>query len=65
MSRNLRIKDVAALTGLSRASIYTIPGFPQSFKIGERAVAWDEEEIHAWMRERRERREAREAREAA
>lgn len=58
MSRNLRLKEVSAITGLSRSAIYANPGFPKAFKISERAVAWDEEEVRSWMRSRREAREA-------
>jgi len=53
--RFLKIKDVIKLTGLSRSSIYakiSNGDFPSQVSISERAVAWLEEDIFAWMRAR-------------
>lgn len=47
-----RIKEVIAMTGLSRASIYLqmkAGTFPQSIKTGESSVAWDEADLLAWL----------------
>lgn len=55
-SRILRLKDVMYLTGLSRSSIYKYIGeqnFPQSFSLGARRVGWLEEDIEAWILERK------------
>lgn len=53
--RFIRVKEVQALTGLGRSSIYKFMGegrFPQSLSLGDRAVAWGEEEILDWMEAR-------------
>jgi prophage regulatory protein len=50
--RLLRLTEVRRLTGLSRSTIYnraSLGTFPQRVSIGERAVAWIESEIHAWI----------------
>jgi prophage regulatory protein len=41
--------EVLARTGLSRTRLYADPTFPRSVKIGERAVAWVEDEIGDWV----------------
>jgi prophage regulatory protein len=50
--RMLRPPQVIELTGLGRDSIYR-PGhtgdFPKPRKISERASAWREDELRAWM----------------
>ena len=56
--RFLRLAAVRELTGLSRSAIYALPGFPKAVPIGERAVAWREDEVRAWMRARIEERDA-------
>jgi prophage regulatory protein len=56
MSRILRIKDVAALTGLSRATIYRLARagkFPSFFKLSSVASGFDSAEVEAWLRERK------------
>jgi prophage regulatory protein len=58
MSRLLRLDTVKEITGLSRSTIYADPTFPKPCKIGERAVAWVEEEISAWVAAKIEQREA-------
>ncbi|MEZ2895444.1 helix-turn-helix transcriptional regulator [Providencia rettgeri] len=56
----LRIKEVIARTGLSRATIYRqikSGHFPQQFSLtgtGGKAVGWLEESICAWIMERAE-----------
>lgn len=53
--RFLRLKEVMALTGLGRSSIYKFMDentFPKSVSLGGRAVAWVESEIEDWMSER-------------
>lgn len=52
MSRLLRLDAVKEITGLSRSTIYADPNFPRPVKIGERAVAWVEEEIQEWVNAR-------------
>jgi prophage regulatory protein len=49
MPRLLRMPEVLARTGLSRTRLYADPTFPRSVKIGERAVAWVEDEIGDWV----------------
>jgi prophage regulatory protein len=58
MPRLLRLDAVKEITGLSRSTIYADPSFPKPCKIGERAVAWVEEEIRAWVAAKIEQREA-------
>lgn len=51
----LRRKDVEKVTGLSRSSIYAaiaMGSFPKPFKIGARAVGWQESDIEKWLSER-------------
>ncbi len=53
--RFLRRKQVEALTGYSRSSIYDkmkVGDFPKAVKIGPKAVRWLESEISAWMNAR-------------
>lgn len=52
----LRIKQVTARTGLSRATIYGMMGigtFPMKTALGLRAVGWLSSEIEQWMSERK------------
>ena len=51
----LRRPAVEARTGFARATIYDkmkAGTFPKPVKIGERAVAWPESEINAWLEQR-------------
>ncbi len=51
----LRLKEVMAITALSRSSIYKFMNeerFPQSVPLGDRAVAWLESEVEEWMEEK-------------
>ena len=53
--RFIRRPEVQSLTGLSRSGIYarTREGtFPAPIRIGERAIAWLETDIHQWMADR-------------
>lgn len=49
MPRLLRLDAVKEITGLSRSTIYADHTFPRPVKIGERAVAWVEDEISEWV----------------
>lgn len=61
--KNLRIDGVCSTTTLSRTTVYNKqnpsskyfdPDFPASFKIGQRAVAWDASEIEAWVQTKKD-----------
>ncbi|CAK3167101.1 AlpA family transcriptional regulator [Vibrio splendidus] len=61
--RFLRLKEVIALTGLGRSSIYKFMDentFPKTVSLGGRAVAWVESEIEEWMEKRLALRESQE-----
>lgn len=48
----LKLKEVQKMTGLSRSTIYAYIDkgmFPRQVKLGERCVAWIEEEVIAWI----------------
>ena len=50
--RVLRLPEVIAKVGLSRASIYRLQEageFPSSIRIGRSAVAWVEAEVDNWI----------------
>jgi prophage regulatory protein len=50
--RLMRLAEVRALTSLSTATIYRLMRqgkFPQSVKLSERATAWLESEVTAWI----------------
>lgn len=50
--RILRLPEVVAITGYKRSSLYEFMKngtFPQSRKIGPRAVGWNSIEIEAWV----------------
>ena len=54
-TRLIRIKQVIEITGLSKTTIYDLGhagGFPKPVPLSERAVAWVEAEIYAWIEER-------------
>ena len=56
-TRLLRRPAVEARTGLSRSTIYTQMAkgeFPRPLRIGQRAVAWTEEDIERWIAAREE-----------
>ena len=51
----LRLPEVCRLTGKTRSCIYrgiAAGTFPAPVKLGERASAWPEHEIKAWISER-------------
>lgn len=53
--RFLRLDEVIDRTGRSRSSIYAdmeTQSFPQSIKLGARAVGWLESDINAWIKAR-------------
>lgn len=56
MSQNLiRLSDVQRRTGYSKAWIYRLISngkFPESVKIGSRAIAFVESEIDEWINQR-------------
>ncbi len=59
--RFLRLKEVMAITALSRSSIYKFMNeqrFPQSISLSDRAVAWIETEIEEWMGDKLQQRES-------
>ncbi|MFY3327260.1 helix-turn-helix transcriptional regulator [Vibrio fluvialis] len=50
--RLIRLKEVMAMTGLSRSYVYQLIGkgyFPQSISLGARAVAWVQSEVQQWI----------------
>jgi len=50
--RLIRMKEVTHITGLSRPSVYRLMKdgtFPNSIDLGERSVAWIEEEVLEWV----------------
>ena len=50
--RILRCKDVMALTGLSRSTLYVMMSegtFPASVKLSKRAVGWRAAVVQAWL----------------
>jgi prophage regulatory protein len=54
--RMMRLPEVMRATGLKRSQIYElskIGAFPRPIRVGLRAVAWIEDEIAAWLAERR------------
>ncbi|MEK6210785.1 MAG: AlpA family phage regulatory protein [Pseudomonadota bacterium] len=51
----LRRKQVQERVNLSRSELYRLMGvgrFPRSIPLGERARAWDADEIEAWIQAR-------------
>ncbi|MDS1311215.1 helix-turn-helix transcriptional regulator [Marinobacter xiaoshiensis] len=56
----LRLKQVAAMTGLARSTIYKYVSagtFPEPIPLGGRSVGWVEAEVHRWITERIENRD--------
>ncbi|PWE33435.1 DNA-binding protein [Maritimibacter sp. 55A14] len=57
LNKHLRRRDVEALTGLSRSTIYDMMDrneFPRPVRIGRRAVAWPQSAVDAWLAARPE-----------
>ena len=55
MHKILRLRDVMAMTGLSRSTLYlrmSEGGFPQSINLDGRAIGWLESEIQQWIQAR-------------
>lgn len=55
MTRFLRLPMVLDITGLNRATLYEMMArgdFPQSVKIGTRAIAWPQSEVQEWAEAR-------------
>ena len=55
MAHLIRLPEVRRITALSRAGIYramSLGTFPKQIPIGDRAVAWLEDEVHAWCEAR-------------
>ena len=55
----LRLKQVMAITGLARSTLYkymVTEGFPPQIKLGARAVGWLESEVQTWLQSRMEER---------
>ena len=53
--RILRLEEVEAKSGFKRAHIYNLMKkrqFPQTLRLGVRAVGWDSIEIDQWIDER-------------
>lgn len=51
----LRLRQVQQIIGLSRSEIYrliSLNRFPRQIPLGERARAWDADEVHTWVQER-------------
>jgi prophage regulatory protein len=60
--RFMRVEEVAAVTGLSRATIYKYVaertfGFPRQVRLGPNRAAWVRSEIEGWIEERKAARE--------
>jgi prophage regulatory protein len=54
-NRLLRLPDVLAATGLSRSGLYQMiksGDFPSQVLLHTRAVAWDSEQVQAWILDR-------------
>ncbi|MCU8426287.1 AlpA family transcriptional regulator [Vibrio vulnificus] len=57
--RLIRFREVLAMTGLSRSSVYCFieeNQFPTQVQLGGRAVAWVESEVQEWITQRVENR---------
>lgn len=52
MNRLLKLKDVTAMTGLSKSHLYALAQqgiFPKPVKLTERSSAWVESEVQEWI----------------
>ena len=61
MTRLIRRPAVEELTGLAKSTIYQMMHegrFPRAVRLGGRAVAWPESEVHNWLQEKIAEREA-------
>lgn len=53
--RLIKLKEVMNLTSLARSTIYKYMGeghFPKTVPLGDRSVAWVEDEVTDWILER-------------
>ena len=50
--RLIRLPEALNKTGLSRSRLYSDLSFPKRVKLGERGVAWVEEEVDEWIKQR-------------
>ena len=60
MKHLIRISEVCRVVGLSRSEIYrliALGDFPKQIPLGARAVAWDADEVQAWVYDRIESRQ--------
>jgi prophage regulatory protein len=51
----LRLRDVKAMVGLSRSSIYNAIAkgtFPKQISLGERSVGWLRTDVEGWINDR-------------
>ena len=49
MESFLRLPEVMRRTGLAKATIYKLPGFPRPIRITATASAWIASEVDAWI----------------
>lgn len=57
LGKYLRMPDLTRKLGLARSTVYKIikeEGFPPPIKLSRRAVAWDEQEVDAYLTQRKE-----------
>ena len=53
----LRTRDVTDVTGLSRVTIWRLEragDFPERIRLGQNSVGWFQDEIEAWLINRRQ-----------
>jgi prophage regulatory protein len=53
----LKLPQVIELTGISRSAIYYLRKrneFPNPIHLSERIIAWDEETINSWLKEKKD-----------
>lgn len=53
--RFLRLPEVENICGLKKSHIYRLiksKRFPEAIKLGDRAVAWDAQEVENWRQQR-------------
>lgn len=55
LTKLIKLKDVTAMTGLSRSHLYALAQqgiFPKPVKLTERSSAWVESEVQDWIESR-------------
>ena len=55
LTKLIKLKDVTAMTGLSRSHLYALAQqgiFPKPVKLTERSSAWVESEVQGWIESR-------------